>query len=130
MSESKETRFCNKCGKEIPVASEFCPFCGAKQNNSVTSNNESSQNSVQDSFESQKKQSAWGIWIAVGWIFFAARFILTDYATVCELIAVVIGVIVQIKYREHKYAGMALWIITLAVSTILAVIYYSGAAIN
>lgn len=25
------TRFCIKCGKEIPIDSEFCPYCGAKQ---------------------------------------------------------------------------------------------------
>ncbi|WP_203648966.1 zinc-ribbon domain-containing protein [Secundilactobacillus yichangensis] len=27
----ENTRFCNKCGKEIPIDSEFCPYCGATQ---------------------------------------------------------------------------------------------------
>lgn len=74
--------------------------------------------------EQKKQSSAWGIWLAVGWIFFAARFILSDYATICELIAVVIGIFIQVKYRDHKYAGMALWIITLVVSAIVAVMYF------
>ncbi|QMU08621.1 hypothetical protein [Levilactobacillus suantsaii] len=74
--------------------------------------------------EKAKQSSAWGIWLAVGWIFFAASFILTNYGTICQLVAVVIGIIIQVKYRDHKYAGMALWIITLVISVIVAVMYF------
>ncbi|ADF83418.1 membrane protein [Lactobacillus phage LBR48] len=121
MSEN-DTKFCSSCGKNIPANSEFCPSCGAHQNgNGPVVNNESSNALAQDS---SNQKSAWGVWLAVGWIFFAARFVLTDYATILEAIAVIIGITVQVRYREHKYAGMALWIITLVVSAISAVVYY------
>lgn len=121
MSEN-DTKFCSSCGKKIPANSEFCPSCGAHQNNNDTiTNNENSHVSTQDS---SKKKSAWGVWLAVGWIFFAARFALTDYTTILEAIAVIIGITVQVKYPEHKYAGMALWVITLVVSAVSAVVYF------
>ena len=127
MSEH-DTKFCSSCGKKIPANSEFCPSCGAHQNNNDTiTNNENSYVSTQDS---SKKKSAWGVWLVVGWICFAAQFVLTNYITILGSLAVVIGITVQVKYREHKYAGMALWIATLVMSAISAVIYYNGSAIG
>ncbi|ODP93012.1 zinc ribbon domain-containing protein [Levilactobacillus brevis] len=65
MSEN-DTKFCSSCGKNIPANSEFCPSCGAHQNgNGPVVNNESSNALAQDS---SNQKSAWGVWLAVGWI--------------------------------------------------------------
>ncbi|WP_051907214.1 zinc ribbon domain-containing protein [Secundilactobacillus oryzae] len=48
-----ETKFCIKCGKEIPAVAEFCSFCGAKQNytksEATVNGNESSDLNEADS---------------------------------------------------------------------------------
>lgn len=28
---NQETKFCLSCGKETPIASDYCPYCGKKQ---------------------------------------------------------------------------------------------------
>lgn len=33
---NKDSKFCINCGKSIPASAEFCPFCGAKQENITT----------------------------------------------------------------------------------------------
>ncbi|ANZ70337.1 zinc-ribbon domain-containing protein [Pediococcus claussenii] len=40
----EETKYCIKCGKQIPIEAEFCNFCGAKQ--ATTSNEQEPSSSI------------------------------------------------------------------------------------
>lgn len=53
--ENTDTKFCIKCGKKIPANSEFCPFCGAKQE--LTSKDSSSQKENDNAKHSESKSN-------------------------------------------------------------------------
>ncbi len=73
----EKTKYCNKCGKSIPNDSDFCPYCGAKQNviskvqltkQETSAENESSKNNSELKAAVNLKKSSkrwykrWWIW--------------------------------------------------------------------
>lgn len=68
--------FCNKCGKELPNGSLFCPYCGAKVNSNIEQ-----QSTDRDVDTQSAKGNSSKIWIVILLIIFtiAGFFFLKEY---------------------------------------------------
>lgn len=66
--------FCQKCGKELPNGSSFCPYCGAHTN--ISSSNSSFSYYANKINEESRKYNVWAI---VGFAVAVFSFFLPEY---------------------------------------------------
>ena len=95
--------FCQKCGKEIPDDSAFCPKCGAQVNMAQPSG----ENSSFGYYANQAKQEVqkYNIWAIVGFAVAAVSFFLPGFFTLITGISALVMSIYalnQIKSTEEK----------------------------
>lgn len=92
--------FCQKCGKELPNDSAFCPYCGAHTN--ISSGNSSFGYYANKINEESRKYNVWAI---VGFAVAVFSFFLPGIFTlVTGISAVVISIYAlnQIKFTREK----------------------------
>ena len=92
--------FCQKCGKELPDGSSFCPYCGAHTN--VSSNNSSFGYYANKINEESKKYNVWAI---AGFAVAAVSFFLPGFFTLITGISALVMSIYaakQIKVTGEK----------------------------
>lgn len=112
----ENTRFCNKCGKEIPVNSEFCPYCGTSQPKIQTDKNEAksepveaepSKQSVQNNIEQptpvENSQTGNNTHIGIGWLCAAVSL----FVPIVGVAGIILGALALGK-SEKKTAAIVL----------------------
>lgn len=111
----ENTRFCIKCGKEIPSNSEFCPYCGAAQSAINSGNASSSNNSTQARLSQQpvqnnitqplpsKNSSNTGTYIGIGWL----CAVVSLFIPITGIIGIVLGALAVAK-SDKKTAAIVL----------------------
>ena len=74
----ENTRFCVKCGKKIPLNSDFCPYCGASQPDiqadknvttpEPTKTESGNQSNTAQSEPTESAETGSGTHIGIGWL--------------------------------------------------------------
>lgn len=95
--------FCQKCGKEIPDDSAFCPWCGAHTNAAQASGAASSFNYYTNQVKTEARR--YNVWAIVGFAVAAVSFFLPGFFTLITGISALVMSIYaakQIKVTGEK----------------------------